>query len=224
MQTPEGRALKTLRDRLDPPIGFNLHNQNWRTSAGTPPRPASISLLSVAYDEARSVNEGRLLTKKLAAVVRDAIEPFAAGQIGRYDDSFEVRAFGDNMTLWGTSVLLIETGPWPAAEPDPPLVRINFVALVSALDALATGRVDDADPERYESLPMNRSMIFYELVTDALIVSGTGAPPFSGTSASGPPGVFRTTTARTGSESARRSRTSAISGSTARSRQSMRPV
>lgn len=110
LQTPEGRALKALRDRLDPPVGFNLHNQNWRTSAGTPPRPASISLLSVAYDEARSVNAGRLLTKKLAAVVRDAIDPLAEGQIGRYDDSFEVRAFGDNLTLWGTSVLLIETG------------------------------------------------------------------------------------------------------------------
>ena len=67
-------------------------------------------MLSVAYDEARSVNAGRLLTKKLAAVVRDAIDPLAEGQIGRYDDSFEVRAFGDNLTLWGTSVLLIETG------------------------------------------------------------------------------------------------------------------
>ena len=180
LQTPEGRALKTLRDRLDPPVGFNLHNQNWRTSVGTSPRPATISLLSVAYDEARSVNDGRLLTKKIAAVIREAIEPFTAGQIGRYDDSFEVRAFGDNLTLWGTHVVLIETGPWPAVEPDPPLVRINFVALVSALDALATGRVHEADPARYESLLMNESMIFYELVTNARIVSGTGAPPFIG--------------------------------------------
>ena len=30
LQTPEGRALKGLRDRLNPRVGFNLHNQGWR--------------------------------------------------------------------------------------------------------------------------------------------------------------------------------------------------
>ena len=49
-------------------------------------------------------------------MIRDALEPFASGQIGRYDDEFEVRAFGDNLTLWGTPVVLIETGPWPVGR------------------------------------------------------------------------------------------------------------
>ncbi len=48
LQTPEGRALKALRDRLNPAVGFNLHNQGWRTSAGKTGQPAAISLLSVA--------------------------------------------------------------------------------------------------------------------------------------------------------------------------------
>src|SRR5690606_19353818 len=47
LQAPEGRGLKALRDRLDPEIGFNLQNQNWRTSAGTTGRPAAMSLLAV---------------------------------------------------------------------------------------------------------------------------------------------------------------------------------
>lgn len=179
LQTPEGRTLKALRDRLNPRIGFNLHNQNWRTSVGDPPRPASISLLSVAYDAERSENEGRRLTKKLCAVIRDALEPFASGQIGRYDDEFEVRAFGDNITLWGTPVVLIETGPWPSETPDPSLVRLNFIALVSSLDALATGQVERADPRRYETLPMNESRMFYVLVKNATVISGTGVPPFT---------------------------------------------
>ena len=119
LQTPEGRALKALRDRVNPRIGFNLHNQSWRTSVGDPPKPASISLLSVAYDEARTENAGRKLTKQLCAVIRDALEPFASGQIGRYDDEFEVRAFGDNITLWGTPVVLIETGPVAVAGAGP---------------------------------------------------------------------------------------------------------
>jgi hypothetical protein len=179
LQTPEGRTLKALRDRVRPEVGFNLHNQGWRTSVGDPPKPASISLLSVAYDEARSENAGRLLTKKICAVIRDTLEPFAAGQIGRYDDSFEVRAFGDNITLWGTPVVLIETGGWPSAEPDAPLVRLNFVALVSALDALASKSVDSADPKRYESLPLNESRAFYILVRNASVINGAGVPPFT---------------------------------------------
>lgn len=180
LQTPEGRVLTALRDRLEPRIGFNLHNQSWRTSVGRPPEPASISLLSVAYDEARSVNEARLLTKKTCAVIRNAIEPLAPGRIGRYDDEFEVRAFGDNVTRWGTPVVLIETEPWSAEHPDPALVRLNFVALVSALEALATGRVHDADPGRYESLPENESRLFFVLVQHATILNGAGVPPFTG--------------------------------------------
>ena len=178
LQTPEGKTLKALRDRLNPRVGFNLHNQSWRTSVGDPPKPASISLLSVAYDEARTENAGRKLTKKLCAVIRDALEPFASGQIGRYDDEYEVRAFGDNITLWGTPVVLIETGPWPSEQPDPPLVRLNFVALVSALDALATKRVERADPRRYEELPINESRAYYVLVRNATVISGAGIPPY----------------------------------------------
>jgi len=179
LQTPEGRTLKAVRDRLQPRIGFNLHNQAWRTSVGRPPRPASISLLSVAFDEARSGSDGRTLTKKVCAVIRDALEPFASGQIGRYDDEFEVRAFGDNLTLWGTPVVLIETGPWPSVEPDPALVKLNFVAIVSALDALATGAVHRAKPERYESLPMNESGELYVIVKNGTVISGAGVPPYT---------------------------------------------
>ncbi|MEO8075481.1 MAG: M14 family metallopeptidase, partial [Acidobacteriota bacterium] len=179
LQSPEGRILKALRDRINPAVGFNLHNQSWRTSVGLPPKPASISLLSVAFDEKRSDSAGRVLTRKLCAVIRDSLEPFASGQIGRYDDEFEVRAFGDNLTLWGTPVVLIETGPWPSQEPDPPLVRLNFIAIVSALDALASGRVDRADPKRYESLPVNESKELYLLVTNATVINGAGVAPYA---------------------------------------------
>jgi hypothetical protein len=178
LQTPEGRVLKALRDKLNPKVGFNLHNQSWGTAVGTPPKPATISLLSVAYDEKRSENAGRVLTKKLCSVIRDALEPFASGQIGRYDDSFEVRAFGDNITLWGTPVVLIETGPWPSADPDPALVRLNFIAILSALDALATGNVNRADPKRYESLPMNDSGLLYIAIRNATVINGAGVGPF----------------------------------------------
>jgi len=90
-----------------------------------------------------------------------------------------VRAFGDNITLWGTPVVLIETGPWPSANPDAALVRLNFIALVSALDALATGRVKRADPDRYEELPLNESRMLYIAIRNATVINGAGVKPFT---------------------------------------------
>jgi len=169
LATPEARLLKSLRDSLNPQIGYNLHNQNWRTSVGPPMKGAAVSLLSVAYDEARSMNDGRVLTKKLGAVIRDSLEPYALGRIGRYDDSFEPRAFGDQLTLAGTPVLLIETGPWPDANPDPMLVKLNYIALVRSLHALADGSVHQADPDRYDSLPENTGGGFHTVIRGATV-------------------------------------------------------
>ncbi|MCP3144123.1 M14 family metallopeptidase [Pyxidicoccus xibeiensis] len=179
LQTPEARALKGLRDRLQPFIGFNLHNQGWRHAVGRTGKPASISLLAAAFDEARSDNPGRVLAKKVCAVIRDAVETLVPGQVGRYDDSFEARAFGDNMTRWGTPSVLIETGPWPSREPDMPLVRLNFVALATALDALATGKAAEADVSRYESIPENQSSGLVYLLLRGVGLFGVDGKPFT---------------------------------------------
>jgi hypothetical protein len=179
LQAPEGRALKALRDRLQPALGFNLHNQNWRTSAGKS-KPASISLLAVAFDEARTETPGRLLAKRTCAVIRQSVEALAPGQVARYDDEFEVRAFGDNVTKWGTPVVLIETGPYPGDSADQELIELNVVAILTALDALATGAVQGADAGLYTSLPINDSNLFTIIITHASIVPGTGIAPFTG--------------------------------------------
>ncbi|NMO17463.1 peptidase M14 [Pyxidicoccus fallax] len=179
LQTPEARALKGLRDRLQPFIGFNLHNQGWRHAVGRTGRPASISVLAAAFDEKRSDNPGRLLAKKVCAVIRDTVEALAPGQVGRYDDSFETRAFGDNMTRWGTPSVLIETGAWTSLPPDEPLVRLNFVALATALDALATGRAEQADIARYESIPENNSSGLVHLLLNDVGLFGAGGRPFT---------------------------------------------
>jgi hypothetical protein len=179
LQTPEARTLKGLRDRLKPFIGFNLHNQSWRHAVGRTGRPASISLLAAAFDEKRSDNPGRLLAKKVCAVIRDAVETLAPGQVGRYDDSFEVRAFGDNMTRWGTPSVLIETGAWTSMPPDEPLVRLNFVALATALDALATGKAAEADVARYDSIPENLGSGLVQVLLKDVGLFGADGKPFT---------------------------------------------
>ncbi|HEX5747008.1 MAG TPA: hypothetical protein VFZ09_12250 [Archangium sp.] len=93
--------------------------------------------------------------------------------------AFTSRAFGDNMTRWGTPSVLIETGPWASRAPDAPLVQLNFVALATALDALASGKAEKAEVARYESIPENDSSGLVYLMLKGVGLFGADGKPFT---------------------------------------------
>jgi hypothetical protein len=75
--------------------------------------------------------------------------------IARYSDSFNPRAFGDLITMWGTGVVLIESGGG-LDDPSKELLRAaNFVAIMTSLESIATGSWSLADRSVYEGLPPN---------------------------------------------------------------------
>jgi hypothetical protein len=168
LATPEARALKGLQQSFRPHFGFNLHDQNVRTRVGDSERLAAIALLAPAFDESRAMNEGRARAVAVASVIRNAVEPLVAGHVARYDDTFNRRAFGDLMQAWGVSTVLIESGGWMDDPEKQYLRRVNFVALLTALDAIGGGEYASADPLAYESLPYNGRS-----VNDLLIRAGT---------------------------------------------------
>jgi hypothetical protein len=181
LQTPEGRFLKSVRDRLKPAIGYNLHNQGPNTLAGPAGAQAAIALLAVPFDEGFTENEGRRTTKRLAVLVRDLLQPWAPGRVSRYDMEYTPRAFGDALTLWGTPTLLIESGGFASAgaEEGAALVRLNFVALLGTLTALADGSVARVDAAAYDTIPPNvRERLFDVIVRKALVIGGGGLTPF----------------------------------------------
>jgi hypothetical protein len=191
LQSPEGRLLKELRDRFHPFLGFNLHNQNSLTTVGDTGRVATIALLAVAADlpgpnglaagTSKEPPDDRYLTKRIAAVLFDALSPFVYGHISRYDESFNPRAFGDNLTLWGTPIVLIESGGSPAGQPPDFTVKLNYVGLLAAFNSLATGKVRNANPAVFDSLKMNsEDPIFDLMLRNAWIFTGRGIPPFRG--------------------------------------------
>jgi len=191
LQSPEGRLLKELRDRYQPFLGFNLHNQNSLTTVGDTGEVATIALLAVAADMPAPVvpdslaggvsSDTALLTRRITAVLYEALAPFAYGHISRYDETYNPRAFGDNMTVWGTPIVLMESGGHPAGQPPQFGVKLNFVGLLAALNSLATGRIRNANPAVYDALKMNSdNPIFDLMLRNAWIFSGTGVPLFRG--------------------------------------------
>jgi hypothetical protein len=179
LQTPEGRFLKSVRDRFEPSTGYNLHNQSPLTIAGAGGDQVALAVLSVAFDDALTENEERKRTKRLALAVVDAVAPWANGKVARYDADYTARAFGDSMTRWGTATLLIETGGWNGPEEAGTLVRLNFVALLMSLQALADGLLEARDPKAYDGIPvLSREGLFDVVVREATVLNGAGLPPY----------------------------------------------
>lgn len=156
LKSPEARLLKKLRGQWSPNIGFNLHNQNALTTAGPTNKQAAISFLVVYGDAQKTTSEGHERNKRLVSAMVKAIEPYMPGHIGRYEDEFTATAFGDNFSAWGTPVILIETGAL-YGKSEMFLVKMNFIAIGTALRALADGSEQGFGPAEYFSLPNNAS-------------------------------------------------------------------
>ncbi len=155
LATPEGRALKAVRDRFQPELAFNLHDQNRRTTVGDTGVLATISLLAVSGDKEGTLTPGRARAKRVSSHVARTLSPFVPGGIGRYDEDWNPRAFGDNVTAWGSPVVLIESGGLPPGRPLTDLTRLNYVALLSALAGLVRDDLAGESPDLYESLKRN---------------------------------------------------------------------
>jgi len=172
LQTPEGRLLKAVRDRVEPDFGFNLHDQNAGVRVGRSDRGVAIALLAPAFNEARDVDEKRRRAMQVATLLIEAMRPLVGDHIAKYDDTFNPRAFGDLMGVWGASTVLIESGAWADDPQKQHLRKANFVGILTALDAIATGRYAQYDPDAYERLEFNGRR-----VVDLLIRGGTIAVP-----------------------------------------------
>lgn len=177
LATPEGRALRALQRELRPHFGFNLHDQDVRARVGRSDRLAAISLLAPPLDATGREDEVLARARRVAAVVRRAVEPLVPGHVTRYDDTYNPRAFGDAMQGWGTSTVLIESGGWRDDPEKQYLRRANFVALLSALDAIATGAYAAADPAAYRGLPENGPRVGDLLVRGGMLVA-PGVEPY----------------------------------------------
>lgn len=179
LATPEGRFLKSVRDTYRPSVGYNLHNQGPLTQAGTGGKQAALSLLAVPWDEKVTEDERLRLTKRLAVRVADLVSPHAAGRVSRYDMDYTERAFGDSMTRWGTPTLLIESGGWHGEGESDRLVRLDFVAILGTLRALADDSLASVDPGRYDELPLNARERLHHLVLRGGLVAQPGLPTFA---------------------------------------------
>jgi len=125
---------------------------------------------------------------RVTALIASVLKPYIDGHVATYKDTFEPRAFGDNMQRWGTSTVLIESGQWPDDPQKSFLRKLNAMSLFVALHAIATGSYASADLSPYEALEENG-----ERMMD-IIVRGAAVTHKSGWSGTVDIGIVKTTT------------------------------
>jgi hypothetical protein len=155
LASPEAVILKNARDNFSPDFGFNLHDQQVYYTAGESPTPATISVLAPAYNYKTEVNDIRKRALQVIVGMNRVMQKVAPGHVGKYDDAFEPRAFGDNFQKWGTSTILIESGGYPN-DPEKQVIRkFNFMIMLNALKEIADRSYTDYSLNDYYSIPDN---------------------------------------------------------------------
>ncbi len=163
LQSPESQILKHIRDSLKADFGFNLHDQSTYYTSGVNKEAATISFLPPAYNYAKDINPVRERAMQMIVQLNEALQHYVKGHAARYNDDFEPRAFGDNIQKWGTSTVLIESGGFPDDPEKQRIRKLNFMLLVTALDAIATESYKKLDREKYWEIPENESYL-YDLI------------------------------------------------------------
>jgi hypothetical protein len=174
LQSPESQILKNTRDSLKAEFGFNLHDQSKYYNANKTDKPATISFLAPAFNREKDINESRGIAMRIIVKMNEIIQRYAKGQVGRYDDEFEPRAFGDNMQKWGTTTILIESGGF-LNDPEKQFIRkINYTSILSAFQIISTQNYTNASLDQYLSIPKNDRKL-YDLKIKNLSFSYLGA-------------------------------------------------
>ena len=167
LQAPESRVLKAVFDDFLPAFAFNLHDQRRMYNVTGTDKPATISFLAPAYNEGEEINHSRTQAMQLIACLNDKLQQVIPGSVGKYDDAYSYRSFGDNVQAWGASTVLVEAG-WTKDDMEKEQVRkLNFLILMSAIEAISRNTFTSFDVKAYEAIPMNDEKMVDVLITCA---------------------------------------------------------
>lgn len=172
LASPEAVILKNARDSFSPEFGFNLHDQSTFYTVGDTEKPATISVLAPAYNYETEVNEVRQRAMQVIVGMNEMLQQVKPGHVGKYDDAFEPRAFGDNIQKWGTSTILIESGGYPNDPEKQEIRKLNFMAMLHSFQLIANGSYTKYKLEDYYGIPDNSFKLMDVIIRNLNLTKG----------------------------------------------------
>lgn len=159
----ESIILREEFERFQPDFCFNLHDQRTIFSAGESAVPATLSFLTPALDETRSMAPSRDLSMKVIANIAGDLEDFIPGQIGRYDDAYNLNCTGDTFQSLNIPTLLFEAGHFPGDYQREKTRELVVTALFAGMKSIASATYKSYSNTDYFKIPENHKL-FYDVI------------------------------------------------------------
>ncbi|WP_160340076.1 peptidase M14, partial [Myroides sp. LoEW2-1] len=173
LKEPESRILRKSIEDFKPNFAFNLHDQRTIFGVGSSNLPATISFLSPAYNFERDINSYREVAMKLIAAVKDKLERDLPGQVGRFDDSFNINCIGDYCQTLNIPTVLFEAGHYQGDYDREQTRMFVFKSLLYMLDGIATQSYFNYTIEDYFQIPENEKN-FCDVALTNVVFSDSG--------------------------------------------------
>lgn len=159
----ESTILRRIFDEFQPNWCFNLHDQRTIFSAGQGKFPATVSFLTPALDQERSVAPSRIQSMKLIVAMNRYLQNIIPGQVGRYDDAYNINCTGDTFQTLEVPTILFEAGHYARDYQREKTRELILNSLFCALSSIATGKFENMDYTEYFKIPENEKL-FYDVI------------------------------------------------------------
>ncbi|MCF1421952.1 M14 family metallopeptidase [Mangrovimonas futianensis] len=168
LSQPESIILRDYYNKYQPHFCFNLHGQRTIFGVGDTGKSATVSFLSPAADPERTVNTTRKVAMELISAMNDELQRVIPGQVGIYDDSFNINCVGDTFQNLGTPTVLFEAGHYDDDYNREETRYFIFLSLLRALSYISENEVQGDRSEGYFSIPNNEKNFFDIIIRNVM--------------------------------------------------------
>jgi hypothetical protein len=152
---PESKLLRATFERFKPDYCFNLHDQRTIFGVANTGKPATMSFLAPSYNEEREVNTTRMKAINVIAGINIELQECIPGQVGRFDDSFNINCIGDMFQSLGVPTILFEAGHFQNDYEREQTRKFVFISLVSAFTTINENDIVSNRIDEYLNISQN---------------------------------------------------------------------
>jgi len=163
LSQPESQLLRKLFEEFKPDYCYNMHDQRTIFGVGDKPKPATVSFLAPSFNIERDINEFRQKAINVIACMNETLQQFIPGQVGRFDDSFNINCIGDMFQSLNVPTILFEAGHYQNDYEREQTRKYIFFALLSGFNAIYENVVVVNKKTDYFNIPQNK-IIFYDVM------------------------------------------------------------
>ena len=160
---PESLVLRGVFEVFQPDYCFNLHDQRTIFGVADSGKPATVSFLAPSYNEERDINATRLDAIMVINNINSVLQNYIPGQVGRFDDSFNINCIGDTFQSLGVPTILFEAGHFPDDYLREETRKYIFISLLVSFTTLSENDIVDNEISQYLNIPQNK-VVFYDFM------------------------------------------------------------